>query len=207
MPRKASAPRKPVHEYHPNKHPEYTVWIAGTALLLVVSAVSVLQSTRIQALRQRLDAHSLQIARLSQKLGSLDQAVQACAPQAPVPAPAEATTTDQAQTPPPPPTSSHESSDGSHLLLMRGNPSPDGAMFAGYDETTRGRIGIAVDTMAQKRVRHIVLFTKTQSTGAGTPFEQLMSVRWQDSKTIQYDVLETVKGVLTPKSETVTIGF
>ena len=89
-------------------------------------------------------------------------------------------------------------------LLNRGALSPDGTKYAGYDDTTKGKIGIGVETLADKRIRHIVIFnTKTESSGAQISSQQL-GVRWIDNQTIEYDVMVLKSGQTAPVKETLT---
>jgi hypothetical protein len=93
-------------------------------------------------------------------------------------------------------------------VLKRGSLSPDGTKYAGYEETTKGKIGIAVETVSGGRVRYIVIFNPfTESTGAGAPSASEMSVRWVDNQTIEYDVLVTRNGNQTKETEQVRIFF
>ncbi len=90
-------------------------------------------------------------------------------------------------------------------LLNRGALSPDGTKYAGYDDTTKGKLGVGVETLSDKKVRHVVIFnSKTESSGAELSSQQL-SVRWVDSQTIQYDVLVTKSGQPEPTKETRTV--
>ncbi len=89
--------------------------------------------------------------------------------------------------------------------LDRGSLSVDGTKYAGYDSSTKGKIGIAVEIVGTKQVKHIIIFdTRAESTGSGTPSESALSVRWQDAQTIEYDSLikkgkEWVKEIRTAK--------
>ncbi len=94
-----------------------------------------------------------------------------------------------------------------HAPLERGALSPDGTKYAGYDDTTAGKLGIGVMTLADKRVRHIVLFNpKTENSGAVIS-SSMYGVRWLDKNTIQYDVLVTSGAKAGKETRTVDIGF
>lgn len=93
-------------------------------------------------------------------------------------------------------------------VLQRGNLSPDGTKYAGYDTTTKGKMGIGVEVLGDPRIRHIVIFNPlTESFGNGTPSDALMSVRWKDNKTIEYDVLVKTNGQWVKQTQTTEIYF
>ncbi len=93
-------------------------------------------------------------------------------------------------------------------LLHRGSWNSDATRYAGYDETTKGKIGIGVEIPATKQVKHIVIFNAfSESTGKGSPQESGMSVRWKDSSTIEYDVLVKKGGTWVKETQTVQIYF
>lgn len=93
-------------------------------------------------------------------------------------------------------------------LLHRGSWNSDATRYAGYDETTKGKIGIGVEIPATKQVKHIVIFNAfSESTGKGLPQESDMSVRWKDSSTIEYDVLVKKGGTWVKETQTVQIYF
>lgn len=97
-----------------------------------------------------------------------------------------------------------------YAMLVRGALSPDGTKYAGYDDTTTGKLGVGVITLADKRVRHIVLFdTRIESSGAeiSTGIYGTIGVRWTDDKTIQYDVMVKKAAGLVKETRTVKIGF
>ena len=92
--------------------------------------------------------------------------------------------------------------------LVRGSLSPDGTKYAGYNDTVKGKIGMAVEIVATGKVRYIDIFDpRIDSTGSGSMNEALMSVRWKDASTIEYDVLVTKNGVQTKQTRTTRIGF
>ncbi|MFH1621004.1 MAG: hypothetical protein ABIB04_02875 [Patescibacteria group bacterium] len=92
--------------------------------------------------------------------------------------------------------------------LVRGSLSPDGTKYAGYEETEKGKIGIAVEIVATGKIRYIVIFNpNTESTGAGSVLAQNMSVRWVDDKTIEYDLLISKNGGQVKDTERVAIFF
>jgi len=92
--------------------------------------------------------------------------------------------------------------------LDRGSLSPDGSRYAGYNDTVKGKIGMAVEIIATGKVRYIDIFDpRTDSTGSGTASEAAMSVRWKDASTIEYDVLVTKNGVQTKEARTTKIYF
>jgi len=76
-------------------------------------------------------------------------------------------------------------------ILTRGSYSPDGTKYAGYDDVTAGKIGLGVESFNENnKLRRVVLFNRyTESSGAGTPDESMLNVRWLDDSTIEYDVL------------------
>lgn len=92
--------------------------------------------------------------------------------------------------------------------LDRGTMSVDGTRYAGYDDLTKGKIGIGVEIIATKQVKHIVLFdTRSEATGQGTPSEGEMSVRWKDAKTVEYDVLVKKGAEWVKETQSVKIFF
>ena len=92
--------------------------------------------------------------------------------------------------------------------LDRGSLSADGTKYAGYDSIVKGKIGIGVEIPATKQVKHIVLFdTRSQSTGKGTPFEGMMSARWKDASTIEYDILVRKNGEWKKEVQSTKIFF
>lgn len=175
------------------------LWVAGFGLTLAVAGASAFHVMRIEALEQRLNIDAVVITSLAQSMDALQQKVDAsCSPLGETPSGSNGSASSTA------PTLGASNESG---LLHRGSLSPDGTKFAGYDETTKGKIGIAVETLSDKRIRHIVIFSKSQSSGAGTPFEEVMSVTWLGKQTIQYDVLETINGKQSKRTEIVKIGF
>ncbi len=93
-------------------------------------------------------------------------------------------------------------------LLHRGSWNSDSTRYAGYDETTKGKIGIGVEIPATKQVKHIVIFNAfSESTGKALPQESDMSVRWKDDSTIEYDVLVKKGGAWVKETQTVQIYF
>lgn len=104
-------------------------------------------------------------------------------------------------------TRSTATANASYAPLNRGALSPDGTKYAGFDDTTKGKSGIGVITLADKRVRHVVLFnTKTESSGVGNQAWEL-GVSWRDNSTIQYDVLVQKATGPVLETRTVKIGF
>lgn len=92
--------------------------------------------------------------------------------------------------------------------LNRGSLSPDGTKYAGYNDTVKGKIGLAVEIVATKKVKYIeILNTNIESTGAGTAMASTMSVRWVDNSTIEYDVLVTKNGAQVKETRTTRIYF
>jgi hypothetical protein len=94
--------------------------------------------------------------------------------------------------------------------LHRGAVSPDGTKYAGYEETTKGKIGVAVELLNAtegRKIRYIVIFSLSESTGKGLPQESQMSVRWKSNSTIEYDVLVKKGTSWVKETRTVTIGF
>ncbi len=92
--------------------------------------------------------------------------------------------------------------------LARGSFSPDGTKYAGYEETTKGKIGIAVEIVSTGKIRYIVIFNpNTESTGAGSVLAEGMSVRWVDNQTIEYDVLINKNSEQIKDTERVAIFF
>jgi len=75
-------------------------------------------------------------------------------------------------------------------ILKLGSFSPDGTKYAGYDLDTVGKYGIGVETMADGRLRRVVLLNpKTEFTSQTERVDQPTTVRWKDDNTIEYDVL------------------
>ncbi len=124
----------------------------------------------------------------------------------PVPAPAPPVTLPTNEVMPP-------TSTGSAAVLMmspsgaldRGMMNASGTRYAGYNDTVKGKIGVAVEVKGESRPRYIVIFNPyTESTGKGTSYDSQMSVRWVDDSTIEYDVLVT-NADKTQKIETRTV--
>jgi hypothetical protein len=176
--------------------------LAASALLLALCA----QTLRIIRLERRAAEHSAEIVRLALKLGTV--VYEACAP--PVAPGADRPTAplpgNAPVTPLSPPTGM-PSATSPNGQLMRGSFSPDGTKFAGYEEKRPAQRGIAVEVPAEGRVRYVMIFSPSQSTGAGTTLEPQMSVRWVDDKTIEYDVLVTEGGNQEKRTERIRIGF
>lgn len=147
----------------------------------------------------RMDADGRSIAVLSQRVDELQRRVMLLSqPASPV-----ATPTTAVGAPNVLPT--NVSASG---LLERGSLSPDGTKYAGYDVTTKGKIGIGVEILQTKQVKHIVIFNpNTESTGNGTTDESNLSVRWVDSNTIEYDLLVKKGGAWVKEVQTVNIFF
>lgn len=92
--------------------------------------------------------------------------------------------------------------------LNRGSLSPDGTKYAGYNDTVKGKIGLAVEILATKKVRYIeILNTNLESTGAGTASASTMGARWVDNSTIEYDVLVTKNGAQVKEVRTTQIFY
>lgn len=92
--------------------------------------------------------------------------------------------------------------------LDRGSLLTDGSRYAGYDDATKGKIGIGVEIAATKQIKHIVIFNPyTESTGKGTMQESTMSVRWKDEKTIEYDILVKKNNEWIKEVQSVKIYF
>lgn len=86
--------------------------------------------------------------------------------------------------------------------LVRGTTSPDGTKFAGFNEVGARR-GIAVEILDPKetrKIRYIVLFSPSESSGT--------SVRWKDAQTVEYDVvLKNSAGTTKTETREVKIFF
>ena len=97
--------------------------------------------------------------------------------------------------------------------LDRGMMSPDGSKYAGYEDTVKGKIGIAVEILSLNsttthKIKYIVIFNPfTQSTGLNSPQGTGMSVRWKDNSTIEYDVLTKKGSSWVKETSTVKIFF
>jgi hypothetical protein len=153
----------------------------------------------------RIDALEKQVAMLSQQVekGQMLNVLTPIVPAAP--SQPAATTTQPAPLLPPAPTAASLSPSG---LLDRGALSDDGSRYAGYDDVTKGHVGVAVEIVATKQVKHIVIFSPfSQSTGKGTPQETDLSVRWKDASTIEYDYLAKQGTSWVKKTDSVKIYF
>ncbi len=93
--------------------------------------------------------------------------------------------------------------------LDRGMLNADGTRYAGYNDTVKGKIGVAVEIVGESRPKYIVLFnTSLESTGKGTPQESQMSVQWKSPSEIEYNVLvKKADGTQDIETRTVTIHF
>ena len=192
-------------------------WIAILIMVMAVLSGLTLIDQRLAYMEYQQAIEANQIYRLSLAVNDVVETMNhACAPTSACPTSSStssgmmttsATTSTLAAPPLPnslPATSATLSPDGG---LDRGSLSPDGTKFAGYEDNIKGKIGVAVETLADKRIRHVVLFSPSQSTGKGTPYEDQMSVSWKDNSTIVYNVLTTANGKQTITTETVQIGF
>lgn len=153
------------------------LWVVVLLMSIGIWLVLLVDMLRIDALERNNIILQIQVADLRLRLEPSQQA----APPVVAPAPAPTTTLPTA-----PPSASMSPSGA----LSRGSLSPDGTKYAGYNDTVKGKLGIAVEVLETKRVRYIEIFNAiTESTGKGTEFESAMSVRWKDAQTIEYDVL------------------
>ena len=171
---------------------------ASLTLLVETSRIDALENTQSALVQQALwSQHALQVAQSQLK-----------ALQAPVVPTATSTAAEAAAVVPVPPFQGDPSMSPSGTL-DRGAPSPDGKRYAGYDDVTKGKLGIGVEIMGDPRIRHIVLFNpKTETSGAGTVQAEVMSVRWTNSDTISYDVLvKAASGTQKVETRTVQIFF
>ncbi|MFZ2803706.1 MAG: hypothetical protein WA001_00625 [Patescibacteria group bacterium] len=165
----------------------------------------------------RLDRLDAEVTMIAQDFVAAQQTMQA-QPTVPTQAPMIPATPPQ---PMPSPTSTLPPTTGSASLpgmpgnttspdglLDRGSLSPDGTKFAGFDDTTAGKIGIAVEVIASQQEKHIVIFNpSSESTGKGMPQEGDLSVRWVDNSHIQYDELIKQDGQWFKQTKTVEIFF
>jgi len=152
------------------------LWVVVLLMSIGIWLVLLVDMLRIDALERNNIILQIQVADLRLRL---EPSLQAPPVVAPTPAP---TTT----LPTAPPSASMSPSGA----LSRGSLSPDGTKYAGYNDTVKGKLGIAVEILETKKVRYIEIFNAiTESTGKGTAFESAMSVRWKDDQVIEYDVL------------------
>lgn len=175
-------------------------WVLFLFLSLGFTFVFLVQYAKIEMLMQDVAALNSQLIKTQQAVIGLQQrlpAAQAVVPAAETPAAVA------------PPNASEVQVGPTYTgILTRGAFSPDGTKYAGYDDVTVGKLGIGVETLADKRVRRVVLFnTKVESSGTTTPEATSFTVRWKDDSTIEYDVQVNKSGVPTKEARTVKIGF
>ncbi len=92
--------------------------------------------------------------------------------------------------------------------LSRGSLSPDGKKYAGYEDVLSGKLGLSLEMLDTGKLKRLEIFNPlTESTGADTPFDSLMSVRWKDQQTIEYDVLVKRQGVQKKETRNAKIFF
>lgn len=171
-------------------------WILFLFLSLGFVFLFLVQYAKIEMLMQDVAALNEQLVKTQRAVISLQQRVPALQVAVPTMEEAPIASTSSAALIPAGPAYSG--------ILTRGAFSPDGTKYAGYDDVTKGKLGIGVETLADKRVRRVVLFTAAESSGAGTTKESLMSVSWKDNSTIMYNVLVNKT---TIETRTVKIGF
>jgi hypothetical protein len=171
-------------------------WILFLFLSLGFAFLSLAQYAKIEMLMQDVALLDSQLSKTQTALLNLQQKSQAVP--AMIPAPSE----------PSSPAVLEENSGPVYAgILTRGAVSPDGTKYAGYDDVTAGKLGIGVETLADGRVRRVVLFSRSESSGTTSPEATSFTVRWKDNSTIEYDVEVTGAGRSTKETRTVKIGF
>ena len=172
------------------------VWVSMVFLAFGGALVLLRHTTQLRELRDmravvrtqdlELQVQDWRISELEKATGSVpSKPMEAVEPSVPTPALA-----------PVPP----EATGGAMLMtspsgsLVRGTTSPDGMKFAGFNEAGARR-GVAVEILdpeETRKIRYIVLFSPSESSGT--------SVRWKDAQTVEYEVvLKSVAG--TTKTE------
>ena len=191
------------------------LWVFGLFFAFAMSLTLLVETSRIDVLEQTQAALVQQAVSSQQALVDLQMKQSqggSLIPQAGVPAMATSTSAVVAPTTPgavPTLPFAGDSEMSPSGTLDRGALSPDGKRYAGYDDVTKGKLGIGVEILGDARIRHIVLFNpKTETSGAGTAEAATMSVRWTDSDTISYDVLvKAANGTQKVETRTVQIFF
>jgi len=186
------------------------LWVVVLFMCLGVWLVLLVNMLRLDAVEKRLTSLEHQLSNNqvlnvlapmipTTPLGALPSAGATTTPPAGSP-------TNTAPTPTPTPTAGATTSPSG--ALDRGSLSPDGTKFAGYNDTVKGKIGIAVELVSTGKVKYIVLFSPfSESTGKGTPQEGNLSVRWKDNSTIEYDELVKQGSDWVKQTNTVKIYF
>lgn len=171
-------------------------WVLFLFLSLGFAFLSLAQYAKIEMLMQDVALLDDQLAKTQRTLLSLQQTTPAAPAMIPAP-----------ETLPPTAAASEPVGPVYSGALTRGAFSPDGTKYAGYDDVTAGKLGIGVETMSDNRVRRVVLFSRSESSGATSPEATSFTVRWKDNSTIEYDVEVTAAGKSTKETRTVKIGF
>jgi len=170
-------------------------WLLFLFLSLGFAMLFLVFFARLTQCEQDLALLNQSLVKTQLSILSLQQRVQALAPPVAATLPTNAPTT---------PAMNNAIPGG---LLDRGALSPDGTKYAGYDDTTAGKLGVGVETLADKKLRHVVLFNpKTESSGAQISSQQF-GVRWTDNSTIEYDVLVNNGTQTAKETRTVKIYF
>lgn len=173
------------------------LWVVVLFFSLGLGLTLLVQSVRLDATERGQQFLAQRVAALEQEVIAIKGQIMAT----------KGTETAPSSVPPTtkPPTSATASPSGT---LTRGSLSPDGTKYAGYDDVTKGKLGIGVEVIGETRIRHVVLFnTKAETSGTGTGSEPMLSVRWLDNQTIEYDVLALKSGTWSKETRTVKIFF
>ncbi len=166
-----------------------TVLSLGFAWVMLVSYLRLeYQQRDVDSLNRELSDSQLRLQWMQRSLQNFSSGEVMTPPAAPPMM--DDTSTPGAMTNPASTTPGQADSSGYKGILTRGAYSPDGTKYAGYDDVTPGKMGLGVESFSENKLRHVVLFNRyTESSGVGTPDESMLSVRWQDDSTIEYDVL------------------
>ncbi len=95
-----------------------------------------------------------------------------------------------------------------HSSLWKAVASPDEKKIAGFDITTKGKMGLAVQVQGEERIRHIVIFDpRIESTGNGTTLADEITMKWISNSKISYDYLRKENGTWVKVTDTAVLGF
>jgi len=153
-------------------------WILFLFLSFGFACLFLVQYAKIEVLMQDAAFLNQQLAKTQRAVINLQKACPAAQPAVTAP-----TTPPEAAAP-------VQSGPTYTGILKLGSFSPDGTKYAGYDLDTVGKYGIGVETMADGRLRRVVLLNpKTEFTSQTERVDQPTTVRWKDNSTIEYDIL------------------
>ncbi|MDQ7815179.1 MAG: hypothetical protein RDU25_05245 [Patescibacteria group bacterium] len=190
------------------------IWVLITVLSLGFAWVMLISYMRLDAQQRNVDTLNRELFDSEMRLQWMQRSLKNFStdnmslPPSEPPMMGEIPTFD-ATTQPPSTTSGQADLSGYTGILTRGSYSPDGKKYAGYDDVTQGKIGLGVESFAENKLRHVILFNRySESSAVGTPDESMLSVRWIDNDTIQYDVMvKKADGSATKETREINIFF